>query len=32
VLERVTVADVAGRNLPAFVVDLLAEPDAFVPH
>ena len=32
VLERVTVADVAGRDLPAFVADLLAEPDAFVPH
>ena len=32
VLERVTVADVAGQDLPAFVADLLAEPDAFVPH
>ena len=32
VLEHVTVADVAGRDLPAFVADLLAEPDAFVPH
>ena len=32
VLEQVTVADVAGRDLPAFVADLLAEPDAFVPH
>jgi hypothetical protein len=28
----VTVADVAGGNLPPFVAELLAEPDAFVPH
>jgi Rrf2 family protein len=32
VLESVTLADVAGRELPASVALLAAEPDAWLPH
>ena len=32
VLESVTLADVAGRELPAAVALLAAEPDAWLPH
>jgi|SRR5579871_4082984 len=32
VLERVTLADVAGRRLPEHVRTLAADPDAWAPH
>ena len=32
VLEQVTVADVASGHLPPLVDELLADPDAYVPH
>ena len=32
VLEHVSVADVASGNLPPIVVDLLDQPDAYLPH
>ena len=32
VLEQVTVADVANGDLPPLVDELLADPEAYVPH
>ncbi len=32
VLEQVTIADVASGKLPPFVADLLADPEALLPH
>ena len=32
VLEQVTVADVASGQLPPLIDDLLADPEAYVPH
>jgi Rrf2 family protein len=32
VLEQVTIADVATGNLPPFVADLVADPEAMTPH
>ncbi len=32
VLEAVTLADVAGGHLPTVVADLVADPEAWVPH
>ena len=32
VLEAVTLADVAGGELPSVVRDLVADPDAWAPH
>ncbi len=32
VLERVTLADLAGANLPALVMELASDPEAWRPH